>query len=228
MSEEQEFQEDNLVKKQQGTIKGFGISDETKDSNISKMLPPVKIEPNKTFPGGYKFPISHLVNVTAKDEFETKNGKTQVLQFIFKDKEGRQHIHTEWAQDPDDEKYETKIEGLNSRVKHIYTQLKDWEKGKKVGTNATNFFEYFQALENEFKAIEGFSKIPMFTKLVYYNNNLNFPLNPNFLQRAGEGSVCKLEINLKYDTIEQSASASPKLPGVPSGGEDIDFDEEYA
>tara|TARA_R110000772_G_C13310328_1_gene440510 strand:- start:39783 stop:40445 length:663 start_codon:yes stop_codon:yes gene_type:complete len=210
---------------------GFGITAETKDSNNVKMLAPIKVEASKTFPNGYKFPVGRLVNVVAKKDYETKNGKTDVIQFIFKDKEGRQHIRTEWAQDTTDEKYSKKVDAMNSRVKHMYTQLYAEFPEKGIGVNAKSWFGYFEAMEAAFKSNKEYHKIPLFLKLVYFNGNLDFPYSPNFLQRAGEGVICKLEINLKYDTIDQSSGGGagvPNLPGGGAGGDDIDFDNEYS
>ena len=208
---------------------GFGITAETKESNAIKVLPPISIEPNRVFPHGYKFPIVNLVNVIAKDKFETKNGETQVVQFVFKDKEGRQYVRTEWAQDPTEEKYKDKMIALNSRVKHMYVQLYPSFPKDGIGVDAKGFFEYFEAIEKAFKDNAETSKVPLFIKLIYFNGNLDFPYSPNFLQKAGKDVICKLEVNLRYDTIKQTESAAGGIPGLPGAGagDDINFDNEY-
>lgn len=214
---------------------GFGITTETKDSNNVRMLPPIKKEPNVLFPSGWVFPTAKLVNVIAKDNYETKNGDTQVLQFVFKDKEGRQHIHTEWAQDPSDDKYKTKMDGLNSRIKHLYVQyFAEFPKGG-IGTKAKNFLDYFTQIQDAFKVNEEIHKVPVFLKLTYYNGNLGFPLSPNFIQRAIKDQSCKLEVNTKYDDVTNKASGGaaglPAMPGQgagDAGSDDIDFDADYS
>lgn len=209
---------------------GFGITSETKESNAIRVLPPISIEPSRLFPNGFKFPLVNLVNVIAKDKFETKNGETQVVQFVFKDKDGRQYIRTEWAQDPSEEKYQKKMIALNSRVKHIYVQFYPTFPKEGIGVKAKGFFEYFKAIEVAFKENAEISKVPLFIKLIYFNGNLDFPYSPNFLQRAGKDVVCKLEVNLKYDHIKQTESAAGGIPGLPGegAGDDINFDHEYS
>lgn len=209
---------------------GFGITSDTKASNNISMLPPHKGEPNSVFQSGWKFPTANLVNIVVKENFETKNGNTTVLQFIFKDSKGRQYIHTEWAQDPTDEKYDVKMEGLNVRIKHMYMQFFPEFPSEGIGTKATSFAGYFTAIKEAFEANENLSKISCFVKLTFYKGNLGFPLSPNFLQRVIKDKPCLLEINPKYDKVTAEMS-KPNVPGgIPGGaaGEtDIDFDAEY-
>ena len=80
----------------------FGITTETKTTNNTPILVATKVENNPLFPNGWKFPKARLVSVITNPKFETKNGDTSVLQFIFIDKDKRQHIHTEWKIDTDD------------------------------------------------------------------------------------------------------------------------------
>ena len=209
---------------------GFGITKDTQDSNSIKMLPPLKKEPTKRYPSGYHFPIAKLVNVVAKDNFETKNGETQVLQFIFRDSDGRQHIRTEWAQDSTEEKYMKKMDALNVRVNHMYKQYYNTIPEGGIGTGTSDFFSYFKAIEEAFKANKEIHKINVYLKLVYFNGNLDFPYAPNFLEKVIKDKPCGLEVNLKYDHIEQSAPTNTNIPGVNGGGsdDDINFDQEYS
>lgn len=224
MSEDKEHKE-----KAETPNMGFGITKDTKAGNATKMLPPIKIAPTAKFPNGYEFPKASLVNVIAKDEYETKNGKTQVLQFVFRDAEGRQHIRTEWAQDHTDAKYLKKMSSLNERVNHMYLSIYPALPEGGIGTDATSFFDYFQQLEKAFKVNPDLSKIKFYLKLVWFNGNLDFPYSPNFMEKVIKDKPCTLEVNLKYDTVEQTAPSASNIPGVggASASDDIDFDAEY-
>jgi len=239
MSEEKTTTEEEVQEKVQKTTQkeapmnmGFGIDKDTKAGNNIKMLPPLKKEPTKRFPSGWSFPIAKLVNVIAKDKFETKNGETQVLQFIFRDAEGRQHIRTEWAQDPEEEKYMRNMNALNERVNHIYINYYGATPEGGIGKDANGFFEYFTALENAFKVNKDLHKIPVYLKLVYFNGNLDFPYAPNFIETVVKDKPCNLEVNLKYDKVVQTAPASISIPGIGAGqaggDDDINFDNEYS
>lgn len=215
----------------------FGITTETKAENNLRMNPPMPLkEPTAQFPNKWKFPIAKLVNVKAVSDFETKNGNTEVLQFTFKGKDNSIHTHTEWLIEDDDEKYEKRVEGMNSRIKHIYTQIFNTFPEKGIGTEATNWKEYFAAITDAFNSIKKDDKVvyptvPLYLKLTYYKSNLNFPLSPNFVQRVEKDKPCKLEVNLQYDTVEQSKPSTPNgIPNIPGGqgGNDVpSFDNEY-
>ena len=208
---------------------GFGITADTVSTNAISMLPPYKGEITPMFPSGYHFPVASLVNIVAKDEFETKTGKTQVLQFVFKDKNNRQYVHTEWAQDPTDEKYQTKMDAINYRIKQIYDIYYSQMPANGLGTGAKGFFDYWSKIATAFKVDTEISKKLVFVKLVYFNGNLGFPYKGNFIERVVKDKPCTLSVNLKYDKIEQSASnnAIPGIPGMGNSAGDIDFDKEY-
>lgn len=199
-------------------LRGFGVSNETKVSNNVKMLPPIKLDAaTDEFPNGYQFSASKLVNIGANNEFKTKNGDRTVLQFTFKDSENRIYVHTEWALEADDEKYDGKMDALNSRIGHIYTEALGALPSEPIGAGVDTFFAYFQAFETAFKSHENIGKAVMYTKLVFnQSGNLNFPYAPNFLQRLATNTPCKLEVNLKHDSIEQSGGGS-NIPGIGGG-----------
>ncbi len=207
----------------------FGITKETKDSNKAPLLVATKVENNAMFPSGWKFPVSRLVSIVSNHAYKTKNGDKAVLQFIFKDSEGRQHVHIEWEQDPNDAKFDKKYEGLNVRIKHIYTAIFTTFPEGGIGKGATSFADYFDKIREDFYAVtteakEGeerkliFPTVGLFTKVTYFNGNLGFPLSPNFLEKAVQGQACKLlTINLKHDKLEAESVSKPAgIPGMPS------------
>lgn len=216
----EEINNQNEVNETQGL--GLGITQETKAENNVNMLPPSKLEKaTSTFPTGYKFPVATLVNVVAKGNYDTKNGPTDVLQFIFRDSEGRQFIHTEWKQDITDDKYKLKVDGINSRIAHIYRQVFPSFPENGIGNNPTSFLDFFEKVAEAFKVNGAIPQTKMFIKLIYYKGNLGFPLTPNFLQKVEEGKPCKLELTLsgKYkEIIDQADDSASNIPGIASGG----------
>lgn len=225
------------------TNKGmFGITSETKASNNAPLLVATEVKGNPQFPSGWRFPIARLVNIVSTPEFEKKDGaKVAVLQFIFKDKDGRQHNHTEWEVDDGDTKFKEKKDGLDVRIKHIYTTIFGQFPEKGIGTEATSWGEFFSLTEQAFNNItigEGDEKkkvyptIPLYYKLTYYKARMNFPLSPNFLERFVKDKPCKtLTINTTYDKLQPTVSGGGRgIPGVSGGGTIDDlpsFDQEY-
>lgn len=209
-----------MEEQNQGTPKrGFGITTETKSENNVRMLPPQKLEkPSATFPSGYSFPIASLVNIVATKDKKTKTGVTDTLQFVFKDSEGRQYVHTEWKIDDTDAKWDKKMEGLNSRIKHLFVTLTGTFPEGGIGTDAKGFYDFFTKVKKTFDdtGIE-FSKIPLYLKLTYYNDNLGFPLGPNFVQKVLPNKPCLLEIQHGYDEITPSDEGGSNIPGIPGG-----------
>ncbi len=211
----------------------FGITKDTKASNVVPMLPPTKLEtPNSYFPTGYKFPVANLVNVVFNPELETKNGNKTVLQFIFKDKENRQYTHTEWEIDATDAKFNDKLDWMGQRIKHLYVNIfGSFPNEKGIGTNAKNWKDYFKAVKEAFevpkiekdgKQIFAYSQVDLYMKLVYYKKNLGFPLAPNFVQRRVKDKPCKLAIK-PSESIEVSVGSTPSgLPTMGAIGGDVD------
>lgn len=230
----------------------FGITQETKSSNSVPLLTPTKLDgANTEFPSGWKFPVAHLVNVACNPEFEKKDGsKVPILQFVFRDADKRQHTHIEWMVEADDAKASQKIEWMNGRIKHIYEAVFGTFPEKGIGTNATSFLEFFNAVAAAFngvvrtvkegeeeKKVKVYPTVPLYYKLTYYKGNLRFPMSPNFLEKKEAGKPCKtLAIDLKYDKVE--SDAKPKGAGIPGmsgggaatgGAEDLpSFDGEYS
>lgn len=223
--------------------KGFGVTKETKAVNSAPLLTATKLSaPDPQYPAGYKFPIAHLVNVVFNPELKKKDeSTTPVLQFIFKDKEQRQYTHTEWVVEDNDSAYDTKMEGMNSRIKHIYTAVFSKFPDSGVGTEATSFANFFELVAKAFNSITTgeedkkkrvYPSIPLYYKLTYYKTRLGFPLSPNFLERVVANQACKLlAINPTYDKLEpQGAAKGGGIPGIGGGAPEGDlpnFEEEY-
>lgn len=212
----------------QQTGMSFGITKDTKSKNATPLKVATKLETaTKQFPYGYEFPVASLVNVISNSEFDTKNGKTAVLQFIFRDSQGSQHTHIEFKIDETDAKFQSKMEGMNVRIKHIFTAVFGSFPEEGLGTGATSFEQFFQKVSEAFnsKTTEDGKKVyanhPLYYKLTYYKANLNFPLSPNFLERYHKDRACGLSINTRYDNLEpKTASAGSMFGGLPGiGGE---------
>lgn len=232
MSQENEKEVDKTTTEQQNGNLGlsFGITTETKSSNFTPLKVATKLDtPDPRFPYGWSFPIARLVNVVANPEYETKNGKKAVIQFIFKDRNGSQYTHIEWEQDPTDVKIKEKMDGLNVRIKHIYTTVFGNFPEQGIGANAKSFADFFDKVAKAFNEAvnEAGSKIyatkDLYYKVTYYNGNVGFPLSPNFLEEVKKDKPCNLNINLKYDKIDSTATASTN-PMFNIGGEDMPFD----
>lgn len=222
----------------------FGITKETKASNNAPLNVAKQVTNNPLFPNGWEFPITSLVNIVANPTLEKKDGSTtSVLQFIFKDKDNRQLTHTEWELDTNDEKFSTKLEGLNVRIKHIYTAIFGDFPQQGIGSEATSFTEFFELVKKSFdsrvigegeSAKKIYPTIPLFTKVTYYKKNLGFPLSPNFLEKVVDKQPCKLlTINLSYDTLEAPKGGASGIPGMsgtasPDLGDLPSFDGAYS
>lgn len=220
----------------------FGITAETKATNNAPLLVATTVENNPQFPSGWKFPIAKLVNVVSENEFEKKDGgKVAILQFIFRDKDNRQHNHMEWTVESGDSAFQKKLDGLNVRIKHIYTAIFGKFPDKGIGTDATSFAEFFNAVASAFNSVttgEGEEKkkyyptVNLYYKLTYYKTRLNFPLAPNFLEKVIKDKPSKLlAINSTYDKLAPTgAKTNEGIPGMSGGGgsEDLPtFEEDY-
>lgn len=182
----------------------FGISQETKSKNQ------VPFQPTEQHP----ITKGYLVDVYP-DTREMKKDKStrQVLVFEFKDAEKiRTHYHTEWDLDPSDEDFQSRMDGLNSRIKHIYEEFAAFPV-EGVGNKATNFEEFFAAVAEAFNK-NGKDGTPIYKDVliwikVSYNVSggakaqLGFPLFPNFIEKYRQGKDTTLWLNKKYETLKQ-------------------------
>lgn len=214
----------------------FGITSETKETNATPFLVATKVEGDKQFPNGWKFPTCTLVNVTANPAFE-KSDKSVVaiLDFVFVDADKRRHIHREWEQDPLDANFDKKHEGLTVRINHIYKAIFPKLPEGGIGTGASNYAEFFEAVSLAFntptvtikvdggedKKVKYYTQVLLYYKCTYYKTNFGFPLSPNFLERVVHGKPCLLlTINPAFDILEPTKKAIPGIPGM-SGGTDM-------
>lgn len=205
---------------------GFGITTETRSDSFVPILTAKKVTDNQRFPNGWEFPVAKLVNVTFDPAKETKNGNRVIMSFIFKDSEGRQYTHIEWEQDPSDEKYKNKMDGLNSRVKHIYVQTVGDFPQAGIGVGATSFADYFKRIVEDFNAkvnAEGkkvYYTNPCYIKLTYYKKNLGFPLSPNFLEKFSKEKACTtltIKPSEKTEAPSGGGQAGGGIPGIGGG-----------
>lgn len=159
------------------------------------------------------FPIATLVSVEAATRTIKKNGSIkQVLAFMFEsvgDLAGvRTYEHIEWEPDFNEEKFKTKYEGLQSRVKHIYEGFAAWPALKAGRT----FDTLFAAVAKAFNT-GGANGAPIYAgkkvrlKLVYSIDypagGLAFPLTPNFVEPYVENKPTALFLNKQYESLEQ-------------------------
>lgn len=209
----------------------FGITEETRVTSATPILVAKKVENDARFPNGWAFPIARLVNVVSKENHEKQDGSlTDTLQFIFADADKRQHIHTEYKLEENDEKFEVKLGGLQARVGHIY-QAVFGKSPVGLGAGAKSFYEFFKAVEEAFnsklvevkgkegdvaKNIKEYTRISLYIKVVYYKSRLNFPLSPNFVEKVIENKPC---LTLKINPSDQTEpTKTPKgIPGVGGG-----------
>lgn len=221
----------------------FGITQETKATNATPLLIATKVDNDPIFPSGWKFPIAHLVNVASNPEYEKKDGsKVPVLIFIFKDKDNRQHNHMEWKVEQGDAKFKEKHDGLNVRIKHMYTAVfGSFPEKTGIGTEAESYAEFFKIVADAFNIVtkgeeedkvKYYPTIPLYYKLTYYKARLNFPLSPNFLERVVKGKPCKLlSIHAVHDKLSPTIGGSGGgIPGVSGSAASDDlptFEKEY-
>lgn len=223
----------------------FKIDENVKSEERKPIKPPkefsVKDNPKmaSVFPNGYKFPVAELSEVSMSEDYEDKNGDIrQTLSFTFVEKSKettKEHIHTEYDIESDDEKLDVKLEGMKSRIKHIFENTIG--KFVPMGDNASNFKELFKDIEAKFneKNEEGnlaFKGNKCYIKVTYYNGRLSFPLYPSFLQIAKDKNTkCLLDVNKKRDNIvddgDTGSNNPPSVPGSNSGGVSQDFDSEF-
>jgi hypothetical protein len=205
---------------------GFGITQETKSGN------------NVPFLGG----LNRGMLVAVKREEIGKNEKYNVLAFTFKDIENiKTFKHIEWVIDSNDDKFTTKLNGMNSRIKHLYETFKPFPT-EGIGTKATNFEEFFVEVEKAFNTNDNGGKIfthkkddkeipkAIWLKTVYNKKNeINFPLAPNFVELIKENNQNEpktLVIDKRYDKIEQeeiNRQNATNLPLPNVNGNDFEF-----
>lgn len=208
-------------------MSGFGITQETKSENRVPFLAGI----NKGM----------LVSVEKK--LKGKENAYTVLAFTFKDVENiRTFEHVEWTLNIDDEKFDVKMNGMNSRIKHLYEIYKPFP-SEGIGTKAKNFDEFFDAVVTAFNTHDDGGKIftykkenkelfkVIWLKTVYNKKGeINFPLSPNFVELIKENNQNQskvLVIDKRYDKIEQpnvERQGGAMMPnGLPTSNDGFEF-----
>lgn len=221
--------------------KKFGVGKDQQGGNVVSIPTPSKLkETNPQFTTGYSFPIARMVNVIFDPVKEVNSGGIKVpkpvLTFMFKDDEGRQFSHAEFPIEDDDVKFDSKLEWMNQRIRHIWDETigasKFPENG--IGQEAENFSDFFKDVADTFnsavvgegdKQVKLYATTPVYMKLVYNRNRTQFPLFPNFVQRAKVGdktqAVKFLTIDPSRDVLEMAAKSSQN--NAYTGGTDHSF-----
>ncbi len=192
---------------------------------------------NPQFPTGYEFPMGRLVNVVFTKDKEVGQDKTPtpVLAFVFKGDKDKQFTSMEFPLDFDDAKFDTKLEALQKRLRHIYDETIGTDKFVEGSMDGDTFAELFENVANAFnsqtrttgegdeaKTVKLYADGLHYLKLVYYQTRLQFPMFPNFIQKAFKGTVaqaCELRITVGSDELEPKVKA--KVSGFNGGGNDL-------
>lgn len=211
----------------------FGVTTETKSSNITP------------FKGGLHKGLLKEVKV----EEIGKKDKYIVLSFLFTDFENiKTFKKSEFMVDQNDDKFEVKLNGFNSRIKHIWEAYAPFPTTG-IGVGATDWKQYFEKIAESFnkgnngqpifKKVEGdkSSLIPVWLKLTYRPNDgkLDFPLSPNFIERLKETNISEpstLIIDNNYDITVQpegkkkgNVMGGNRVVGGAGNNSATDFDE---
>lgn len=194
----------------------FGITKNTKSKNAVSIEAPTLLESGK-----YSFPVAKGVSVESRVHLNKDGDESDVLDIKFMQANGKEYTHREFLPDDTRENYNKVVEGLQSRLKHIYEAFAVFpEKG--IGTKAKDWKGFFDMYAEALSEV--ISANPVHLKLVYYKGRLGFPLSPNFIDKAVEGKqTALLAVNLKYDQVTQEATKAV-ANDVP-GFDDSAFDE---
>lgn len=201
------------------------------------------------YPNGYSFPIGKLVNVVFNAEKEVnRNGVTDTtpaLTFVFRTADGKQFTHVEWPIEDNDDKFQDKYDRLQRRLRHIFDETIGANKFEEF--EADDFKEFFEIMGNQFnkhtyvvgegenaKTLKHYANTSIYIKVTYNGTRLQFPLYPNFVQRAGTKEKmipCDLLITPQYDKIEpvEAKRATPFSTGTDNtyGGGTSTFAEDF-
>lgn len=207
--------------------------------------PPLPIEKPTAHFKSHIFPIAVLEKVeyvaeqVSTDRQTGEETKQPVLRFIYKDTVNAEKKITtiHYPIDPEDDKFELKLDGLQKSIKHVFEEIIGADKFVEEDFAGTSFKELFENVQKAFdkhtskktikKAgeedrvvdVKSYTLVPFYLKLTYFNNRLSPPMFPNFVQRAyatkGGQTVqvaCELSIG-KKDTIVNKADAKPAANG---------------
>lgn len=218
--------EENQAQNNTPVTESFGITTETNSRNAVSMS------------GG----INKAVLLSVKSEEIGKNEKYRVLNFKFIDLDGiKSFTHTEFipkgkatTKQTEAQNYETKKNGFNSRVKHIFEAYAPFPTNG-LGQGATNWESFFDKIATEFNTLNNgkpvfqYTKedkqlnIPVWIKNTYTTSgNLQFPMSPNFIERMSPEFTAPriLVIDKKYDITvqpDQNKGGTPNMMGGNTG-----------
>ena len=212
--------------------RNLGMTKDTVGGSAVPIPPPHKLAggPTEQFTTGYQFPLANLVAVKFDPEKKMKisgvDTTKPVLNFIFKDNKDRVFTHIEFPLDDDDTKFDDKLDWQRQRVKHIWDEAIGASLFPEEGVNGADFAELFKDMADKFNGLPASDGKPVYTKTLLYikctynKDRLQFPLFPNFVQKAKVGDkivpVITLSINMSKDRIEQTAS-KPAVAGFGGG-----------
>jgi len=231
---------------------GFNVTKDTRGTALMPIPVPSKLletQRDQLFPMGYKYSTARLVNVVFDPEKEVKqNNETTtqpILSFIFADDKQRRATLTFFVpSDMDEAKNDKETARQQERIKHIWDETVGEERFPEEGLapTAESHRDFFKEVADNFNRITrevpgGSAEKPklvkmygidrVYIKLTYYNNNINFPLYGNIIQRAETGQkplVCeKLDINPTYDKLSKEAGAPKNSGGMLPTGNDSAF-----
>jgi len=187
----------------------FGVTTETKSTN--------QVGYDK---GGFKKAILTSVKF---EEVGKDDKKYKTLSFTFQDVEGiKTFKHSEFAIEADDTDFAKKLNGMNSRIKHIYEAFQPLTKS--IGENAKSFEDFFNQVALVFNEdgkdktpiykLDNKSSILVWIKLAYYSKkgNIGFPLSPNFIEKVTQNNQTEpktLAIDNRWDKVDQPRSTQP-------------------
>ena len=165
----------------------------------------------------------YLVEVSSEDRTLKDETKKDVLAFKFVDIEKKRvHTHVEWELEEDD-KFESKLEAMQSRIKHIFEAFAPFPDNG-IGNKAKNMKEFFNEVAEAFNTT-GNAGSPVYVNkpvhikvaysLKYAKAGLQLPYSPNFIEPVVSGKATTLAINKKYETLTQPTSTSATdMPGA--------------
>ncbi len=172
-----------------------------------------------------------------------------VINFIFKDTVNpeKKITHKYFPLDPDDDKFAVKLDGMQKNIKHLFEEVVGADKFDEADFGGSSFEELFKNVANAFNKVtitktvkvegeegaepttkevkvKAFTLVPVYLKLVYFNNRLSPPMFPNFVQKAYTKSgntavqaVCELTVGNK-EAIVNKADAKPAAGGARDNG----------
>lgn len=213
-------------------------------------LPQVIDKPTQYFKT-HKFPIAILESVEYNPSQEMVDRQTQeksyapVLNFIYKDTVNPEKKITDkyFPIDTDDDKFETKLDGLQKSIKHVFEEIVGADKFDEADFAGKSFAELFENVAKAFNKfvvsktvkrtgeiaegeadtevikVKAYTLVPVYLKLIVFNNRAQTPMFPNYVQKAYAKkdnatvqTVCELSIGAK-ESIVNKADAKPAAQG---------------